>query len=73
MLNMGESAERNVPRNGNFVRAILEFANKWLKSNKGKKKGDKYYLEMYLKGVKNLVFRGLLRRKSKMLSLHEED
>ena len=36
VLNMTESAERNVPRNGNFVRAILEFANKWLKSKKGR-------------------------------------
>ena len=48
---MVESAERNVWRNENFVRAILEFAHKWLKSKKGRKKGDKYYLEMYLEGV----------------------
>ena len=33
------------------MRAILEFAHKWLKSEKGRKKGDKYYLEMYLEGV----------------------
>ena len=38
VLNMAEGAERNVPRNGNFGRAILEFANKWLKSKKGRKK-----------------------------------
>ena len=50
MLNMGESAERNVPRNGNFVRAILDFANKCFKSKKGRKKRDKYYLETYLSG-----------------------
>ena len=56
VLNMAESAERNVPRNGNFERAILEFANKWLKSKKGRKKGDKYYLETYLEGVKILFF-----------------
>ena len=29
--------ERNVPQNGNFVHAILEFANKWLESKKGRK------------------------------------
>ena len=48
--------ERNVPQNGNFVRAILEFANKWLESKKGRKKGDKYYLETYLEGVQILFF-----------------
>lgn len=53
---MAEGAERNVPRNGNFGRAILEFANKWLKNKKGRKKGDKYYLETYLDGVKILFF-----------------
>ena len=46
--------ERNVPQNGNFVRAILEFAKKWLESKKGRKKGDKYYLETYLEGVQIL-------------------
>ena len=35
---MAESMERNVPQNGNFVRVILEFANKWLESKKGRKK-----------------------------------
>ena len=44
MPSMAERAERNVPRNGNFVRAILEFANKWLKSKKRRKKEDKYYV-----------------------------
>ena len=48
VLNMVEGAERNVPRIGKFGRAILEFANKWLKSKKGRKKEDKYYLETYL-------------------------
>ena len=43
-----------MPQNGNFVRAILEFANKWLESKKGRKKGDKYYLETYLEGVQIL-------------------
>ena len=43
-------------RNGNFGRAILEFANKWLKNKKGRKKGNKYYLETYLEGVKILFF-----------------
>ena len=38
MLNMAEGAERNEPRNGNFGRAILEIANKWLKSKTKKKK-----------------------------------
>ncbi|RMX40189.1 hypothetical protein pdam_00016649 [Pocillopora damicornis] len=51
---MAESTERNVPQNGNFVRAILEFANKWLESKKGRKKGDKYFLETYLEGVQIL-------------------
>ena len=46
--------ERNVPQNGNFVRTILEFANKWLESKKGRKKGDKYYLETYRVGVQIL-------------------
>ena len=36
------------------MRAILEFANKWLESKKGRKKGDKYYLETYLEGVQIL-------------------
>ena len=43
-----------MPQNGNFMHAILEFANKWLKSKKGRKKGDKYYLETYLMGVQIL-------------------
>ena len=47
-----KSAERNVLGNGNFVRAILELANKWLKSKKEREKGDTYYLETYL-GVWN--------------------
>ena len=47
--------KRNVPQNGNFVSAILEFATKWLESKKGRKKGDKYYLETYLEGVKILL------------------
>ena len=49
--------ERNVPQNRNFVRAILEFANKWLESKKGRKKGDKYYLETYRVGVQILFLR----------------
>ena len=57
MLNIAEGAERNVQWNGNFGRAILEFANNWLKSKKGRKKGDKYYLETYLEGVK-ILFSG---------------
>ena len=43
-----------MPQNGNFVCAILEFANKWLESKKGRKKGDKYFLETYLEGVQIL-------------------
>ena len=54
MKSIWRKAQRNVLRNGNFVRAILEFANKWLKSKKGRKKGDKYNLETYLEGVKIL-------------------
>ena len=38
---LAEGAERNVPRNGNFGRAILEIANKRLKSKKKKKKGKR--------------------------------
>ena len=43
-----------MPQNGNFVRAILEFANKWLKSKNGRKKGSKYYLQTYLEDVQVL-------------------
>jgi len=39
------------------VRAIIEFADKWLESKKGWKKGDKYYLETYLEGVKSSFLR----------------
>lgn len=53
---MVEGVERNVLWNGNFGRVILEFVNKWLKNKKGRKKGDKYYLEIYFEGVKILFF-----------------
>ena len=46
--------EEKVAQNGIFIRDILDFANKWLERKKGKKKGDKYYLEMYLEEVKIL-------------------
>ena len=46
--------EEKVAQNGTFIRDILDFANKWLERKKGKKKGDKYYLETYLEEVKIL-------------------
>ena len=48
--------EEKVAQNGIFIRDILDFANKWLERKKGKKKGDKYYLETYLEEVKILIF-----------------
>lgn len=39
---MVESKQRNVPQNGKFVSAILEFATESLESKKGRKKEDKF-------------------------------
>ena len=53
ILNMAKSVARYVLQIGNFVRATLEFVNKWLASKqKGKEKEDKCFPETYVEGVK---------------------
>ena len=47
--------EEKVEQNGNFIRDIVDFSKRWVESKKEKKKGDKYYMETYLKGV-NILF-----------------
>lgn len=38
----------------NFIIDILDCVSKWFENKKGKRKGDKYYLEMYFEDVKLL-------------------
>ena len=52
---MAESNKQEVLPNETFIRDILDLSNDWLESKRGKKKGDKYYLETFLEDVKILT------------------